>query len=193
MLSPISLKAIDNRVVTDITAADLQKTISQSPAAFELLLIRAELDSHEEQTDVEDVVSNVEHREAIISYQSPVLTKALQLPVDLGDAYMLASGADSLDEPEEPICLLIDEQDIPEQSVVWIEEAIADDETKVSTFYLLHSRPIGKNGLGGAKHYFVPFTGYLGGFPEPEQTSPVEEPEVTPERKAPEDESVTVL
>ena len=184
MLSP---RAIDNRAVTDIAAADLLKTIGQSPAAFEVLLFRASLDDHEEQSTVEDVVSNVEARETIISYQSPLLTKAIELPVDLGESFMLAGGNDSLDEREEPLCLLIEEANIPEQSVVWIEEQLDDNETKVSMYYLLHSRPIGKNGLGGAKHYFIPFTGHLGDA----ATLPVELEEVpVPESQ---DESISVI
>ena len=57
MLKP---KAIDNRVITDIAAADLLKTISQSPSAFEVLLFPANLNDFEEQTAITDVVGNIE-------------------------------------------------------------------------------------------------------------------------------------
>lgn len=184
------MQPIDRRQVTDIVAADLLKIIDQHPAAFDVLLFKADLQRVEQVTDTLDVVGTIESSENKFFYQRPMQTKAVELPRDLSGLQMLASGTGALDASDEPVVLLLKEKNVPEQSVVWIEEQLSDDETKVTLLYILHSAPIGKHGQGGAKHFLIPFNGVLSQNPVDEDIHTPTTVEPLPES---EPESVGVI
>ncbi|MFI3273310.1 hypothetical protein [Vibrio sp.] len=157
----MSLTPINRSAISEQMALDLQKSLSIHPNSFECLLFRADLNALEDHApNQEDVVGNLEAREETFSYSSPVKTRALELPNSDSSSVMLALGDDT-DDGETPITMLIQAQSVPEQSVLWYEELVDDNNIKVTLMYVLSAKPIGKHGKGGFKYDLVPFD--LGG------------------------------
>ena len=153
----MSLTPINRSAISEQMALDLQKSLSIHPNSFECLLFRADLNALEDHTpNQEDVVGNLEAREETFSYSSPVKTRALELPNNDSSSVMLALGDDT-DDGETPITMLIQAQSVPEQSVLWYEELVDDNNIKVTLMYVLSAKPIGKHGKGGFKYDLVPF------------------------------------
>ncbi|MEJ3629741.1 hypothetical protein [Vibrio vulnificus] len=146
---------IDRRRVFEPIYADLQKTLDINPNAFDCLLFKAQLNALEH-IDDSDVVGNLEAREEAFSYSEPIITRAMELLND-GDSIQMLAFGDGTDEGEEVFQMLLKEPDVPEQSVIWIEEQIADEEIQVRLLYIVKAEPIGKNGSGGFKYHLMPF------------------------------------
>lgn len=166
---------IDRRRVFEPIYADLQKTLDINPNAFDCLIFKAELAALEHM-DEHDVVGNLEAREETFSYRSPTITRAIELPNEGVSIQMLALG-DGTDEGEEVFQMLIKEPNVPEQSVLWIEERLSDDEIKVRLLYIVKAEPIGKNGAGGFKYHLMPFdvgSDFLPDKFEPQEGEPIE-------------------
>lgn len=167
----MSLTPINRSAISEQMALDLQKSLSIHPNSFECLLFRADLNALEDHTpNQEDVVGNLEAREETFSYSSPVKTRALELPNNDSSSVMLALGDDT-DDGETPITMLIQAQSVPEQSVLWYEELVDDNNIKVTLMYVLSAKPIGKHGKGGFKYDLVPFD--LGSEDLPDECSNV--------------------
>ncbi|EII3125346.1 hypothetical protein LG822_002304 [Vibrio parahaemolyticus] len=155
--------------------SDLQKTLDISPNAFDCLLFKAQLNALEHLED-SDVVGNLEAREETFSYSSPSPTRAIELPNDGSSIQMLAFG-DGTDEGEEVFQMLIKEPNVPEQSVIWIEELVDGEEIQVRLLYIVKAEAIGKNGSGGFKYHLMPFdvgSDFLPDKFEPEAGEPIE-------------------
>lgn len=152
MLTP---KPINRSVTNDRVLVDMQKMLDVHPNAFECLVFKAVLDKPEQLNHEKDVVGTLEEQEATFSYRSPVLTKAVELPYELSGLSMLAagSGADILDVPRQ---FLLKEPQVPEQSVIWVDELIGS-ELKTTLLYVMGAEPIGKNGTAGFKYNVLPF------------------------------------
>ncbi|HFQ5304556.1 TPA: hypothetical protein ACGVAU_004300 [Vibrio vulnificus] len=166
---------IDRRRVFEPIYADLQKTLDINPNAFDCLLFKAQLNALEH-IDDSDVVGNLEAREETFSYSSPTITRAIELLND-GDSIQMLAFGDGTDEGEEVFQMLIKEPNVPEQSVIWIEEQIADGEIQVRLLYIVKAEPIGKNGSGGFKYHLMPFdvgSDFLPDKFEPEAGEPIE-------------------
>ncbi|CCO46622.1 conserved hypothetical protein [Vibrio nigripulchritudo SOn1] len=151
----IRITPIDRRRVFESIYADLQKTLDINPNAFDCLLFKAQLNTLEH-IDESDVVGNLEAREETFSYSSPSPTRALELPNDGSSIQMLAFG-DGADGGEEVFQMLLKEPSVPEQSVIWVEEQITDEEIRVRLLYIVKAEPIGKNGSGGFKYHLMTF------------------------------------
>ncbi|NHB94559.1 hypothetical protein [Photorhabdus cinerea] len=146
---------IDRRHVFQQIYGDLQKTLDINPNAFDCLLFKANLNALEHLSQ-DDVVGNLESREETFSYSSPTITRAIELPNDSSSIQMMAFG-DGTDEGEEIFQMLIKELNVPEQSVLWIEELTSDETVQVRLLYIIKAEPIGKNGAGGFKYHLMPF------------------------------------
>lgn len=148
-------KPINRSTTNDRVLVDLQKMIAIHPNAFECLVFKVELDKPEIINHEQDVVGTIEEQESTFSYQSPVLTKAVELPFEHSGLQMLADGdgADVIDEPRQ---FLLQERSVPEQSVIWIDELV-DSKVKTTLLYVMSAEPIGKNGTAGFKYNLIPF------------------------------------
>ncbi|MCC8380060.1 hypothetical protein [Xenorhabdus sp. PB30.3] len=146
---------IDRRHVFQQIYGDLQKTLDINPNAFDCLLFKANLNALEHLSQ-SDVVGNLESREETFSYSSPTITRAIELPHDSGSIQMMAFG-DGTDEGEEVFQMLIKELNVPEQSVLWIEEQTSDETIQVRLLYIIKAEPIGKHGSGGFKYNLMSF------------------------------------
>ncbi|WFQ78146.1 hypothetical protein PXH59_00425 (plasmid) [Xenorhabdus sp. SF857] len=166
---------IDRRCVFHQIYSDLQKTLDINPHAFDCLLFKANLNALEH-LDKDDVVGNLESREETFSYSSPTITRAIELPNDSSSIQMMALG-DGTDEGEDLFLMLIKELNVPEQSVLWIEEQINDETIHVRLLYIIKAEPIGKNGSGGFKYHLMPFdvgSDFLPDKFRPETGEPIE-------------------
>lgn len=161
------LTPINHRPVTDHVAMDILKTIDQNPAAFDLMVFKANYEDQEHTTEVPDLVGSMEAREKTISFSEPVITRGVLLPPDLTGSLMLAPGFGALDDGlDAPMTVLIREPGIPEQSVVWMEEMQPDDTIRVTLLYVLKSEAIGVNGAAGSRHVLLPFNQGLDVLPD---------------------------
>lgn len=161
------LTPINHRRATDLVAMDILKTIDQNPAAFDLMVFKANYEDQEYTTEVPDLVGSMEAREKTISFSEPIITRGVLLPPDLTGSLMLAPGFGALDDGlDAPIMALIREPGIPEQSVVWMEEIQPDDTIRVTLLYVLKSEAIGVNGAAGSRHVLLPFNQGLDVLPD---------------------------
>ena len=161
------LTPINHRPATDLVAMDILKTIDQNPAAFDLMVFKANYEDQEYTTEVPDLVGSMEAREKTISFSEPIITRGVLLPPDLTGSLMLAPGFGALDDGlDAPIMALIREPGIPEQSVVWMEEIQPDDTIRVTLLYVLKSEAIGVNGAAGSRHVLLPFNQGLDVLPD---------------------------
>lgn len=161
------LTPINHRPATDLVAMDILKTIDQNPAAFDLMVFKANYEDPEYTTEVPDLVGSMEAREKTISFSEPIITRGVLLPPDLTGSLMLAPGFGALDDGlDAPIMALIREPGIPEQSVVWMEEIQPDDTIRVTLLYVLKSEAIGVNGAAGSRHVLLPFNQGLDVLPD---------------------------
>ena len=152
------LTAKNHLPVTRQVADDLVKLIDQSPAAFDLMIFKANIDELEDITGQDDPVGNLEARERTLSYSHPLISKGVMLPTEQTGLSMLAPGFDALDSMDEPVQVIVKEPHVPEQSVFWYEEQITEEQTKVTLLYVLRSEPIGINGQSGSIHWLMPFS-----------------------------------
>jgi len=153
----MTLAPINRRAVSDAVAADLNKMISAHPEAFDVLIFKAS-EAAPIETGQDDVVGSFEAQERPLIYAEPIASKAIELPSDGTGVQILMDGTDSDSLPDEPVVFLIQESDIPQQSVIWLEEVMPDDDIRITLLYLLRSEGIGKGAAGGKRHLLVPFT-----------------------------------
>lgn len=186
MLTP---RPINRSLTNDRVLVDMQKMLAIHPNAFECLLFKAELDKPEQINHEKDVVGTLEAQEATFSYRSPVLTKAVELPFELSGLSMLAGGdgADVIDVPRQ---FLLQEMQVPEQSVIWIDELI-DSKVKTTLLYVMSAEPIGKNGTAGYKYNMIPFELDPAALTaDPDEELPPKQPDTTGKEKLGDIESV---
>jgi len=151
---------INNTKLTDAVYADMQKTIEFSPAAFDIIIFKAdpEAATTANNTEMIDVVGSLEARENEVSFSHPISSMALEIPSEgYQTELMVAMGGMSDGFQDDPIAMLILEPNVPEQSVIYIKEVIGDTE-KIKTYFIDRVQPIAKEGLAGAKYYLLPFS-----------------------------------
>ncbi len=175
----------DYRVHSKSIADDLDDQFDQDPDAIDILLFKARHDLKETVTTVPDVVGALEASERAIQYDDPISTKAIIVPFDF--RFMaLDSGqmAGQENEGNQPIILLIKEDNVPKQSVVQWDEYVSEGQVERRTYYVLFSEAYGQAPVITMGHYCIPFGDniedfdpltYLGGDSTPEDPEPDED------------------
>jgi hypothetical protein len=148
----------DYRVHSKSIADDLDDQFDQDPDAIDILLFKARHDLKETVTTVPDVVGALEASERAIQYDDPISTKAIVVPFDFRFMALdsgQAAGQDN--EGNQPIILLIKEDNIPKQSVIQWDEYISDSDVERRTYYVLFSEAYGQAPVITMAHYCIPF------------------------------------
>jgi hypothetical protein len=155
----------DYREMNQGIADDIDTMIEEDPESFDILLYKAVLGSEETVTDVEDVVGSVESKDRSIDYEDPVEKRGKFLPFEFSDILAVNDGTESNmgSIGDTPMVMLINDREIPEQSVVQYKEFTGgidtdgDDEIRTVTLYILKSTSAGQAGPTMAiKHYVIP-------------------------------------
>ena len=151
----------DYRERSNVLSTDLVTWLDDHPDGFDCLLYRAIRSNPEDVTDgiVADVVGSSEGSERKIEYADPVETRGMLIPEEafLFSAYTDGSVDENVGSTDQPIVLLLKEQDVPKQSVVtWMEYSGLGAETKEVRVYILESKAFGKAPSAGLKHYCIP-------------------------------------
>jgi len=155
----------DYRVHSNSIASDLDAQFDQDPDAIDVLLFKARHDLKETVTETPDIVGALEASERAIQYDDPIPTKAIIVPFDF--RFMaLDDGrtAGQSNEGNQPIILLIKEDNVPKQSVVQWDEYVSDTEVERRTYYVLLSEAYGQAPVITMAHYCIPFADDDGTF-----------------------------
>lgn len=151
----------DYRERSEALSTDFTTMLEEHPDAFDCLLYRAVRDTAENVVEglVVDVVGSSEGSERKIDYADPVETRAMLVPEEqfMFLAYTEGSTDENIGSTDQPLVLLINEQNVPKQSIVtWTEYTGQGEETKEIRVYILESKAFGKAPTAGLKHYCIP-------------------------------------
>lgn len=144
-----------------VLSDDIITMLDEHPDAFDCLLYRAVRSSVENVVEglVEDVVGKSEGSERKIDYADPIETRAMLVPEEqfLFTAYTSGSVDENMGSTDQPLVLMLKEQNIPKQSVVtWLEYTGDGTTTKEVRVYVLESKTFGKSPTAGLRHYCIP-------------------------------------
>jgi hypothetical protein len=145
----------DYRVPQADIAANVKAFIEQSADAFECLLYRANNDEPEAVTTEEDTVGSIESTERTVTYQLPVLCRAVIVP-DGSTHEVDIEGDVTSPGMADPVVMILTEVDIPDQSVIQYREYIGAVEVRDVTLYVLKSGWVGDAPGVCPKHYCLP-------------------------------------
>jgi len=145
----------DYRNHVNSIAGDLADLFQQDPDVFDVILFKAQPAVLETVTSVTDVVGSLESDSRRLTYADPALTKAILIPFDF-KFFATEDGFLPNDGTDQPVILLLAEQDVPRQSrIVWQE--YSDDETmRLVSFYVQSSEAYGQAPVLTMAHYCLP-------------------------------------
>lgn len=149
-----TLKPRDYREPQSDIAANVKLFIEQSADAFACLLYRANNDSPEVVTTEEDTVGSIESTERTVTYQLPVLCRAVIVPD--GSTREVDIEGDTTSPATDPVVMILTEINIPDQSVIQYREYTTATETRDVTLYVLKSGWVGDAPGVCPKHYCLP-------------------------------------
>ena len=154
----LQAKPINRSAVTDELQADLFRIIELSDESFDVMVFKAVMSSEGAETDQSEFVGTLEAQETKLTYQSPTICKAIELPNNMQGEFITASGMVGDSELQETTTMVFSDPEIPEQSLILMNEQVGDC-IVTSLFYVLDILPIGRHGMAGKKHLLIPFRG----------------------------------
>lgn len=157
-------KAINLTPVQQLAFANQVKLLAQDPAAFEVILLKAILDSSQNEGDD---FANQDHEEQVTSFEVPVLVKAKILKDPTVGSGMRHDGDGTDLQQAEPTILMIGSGDpVPDGSIVIMYETLSG-ENKETKLYIEQPLPLGRKGSGGVKYVCRPLYSAIEELDEP--------------------------
>lgn len=159
----------DYREHAAVASADMATMLDNHPDAFDCLIFKAIPGSEENvAADVTDLAGSLESTTRAIDYADPMPSRCMIVPDEGLRLAALSNGTDAdYWSEEQPLAVVLKEQDVPKQSVIrWREfSEDPDGEPRTVTMYVLRSEPFGKSPIAGMKHFCIPFqaAGEIGG------------------------------
>jgi len=158
----MTLKPRDYRDTAAAVKSNLQTHIDMHPDAFEVLLFVPDYSTAETVAENADVVGALDLDERHMEYRDPIEARAVRVrlpsPFAMG---LVDDGGDENDgQTDEPILLLLSENDVPKQTVIQFEEYVNQDEAVIVNYYVQNSEAIGSAPHIWKKHFCVPFRAF---------------------------------
>lgn len=148
--------------VAEKLRADFFNLLELSNEAFEVLILKAKIESEGYQTDSQEVVGTLEQKESKLLYQSAIESKAIELINNENELmFMTASNEWGDTEQADVSIMFFSEPEVPEQSIVLVNDQVGE-KVVTSAYYVLDSLPLNRHGTAGKKHRLIPFRGDIG-------------------------------
>jgi hypothetical protein len=173
------MKRRDHRKFNAAIAKCMDIFLQRHPDAIDAILFKADHAHQETSSVMSDVVGSMEAEERALTYLSPVVTRIFPFPPEAvlsADDY-----GDHCDgNMDQPIAVLIEEPDVPKQSIIQYEEYISPTEVRAVALYVVHAEMLG--GEAGKKYYCMPFQAFDFEFIEPPvNATPASEATILPD------------
>lgn len=152
----------DYRDRSSVLSSDFATMLDDHPDAFDCLLYKSIRSAPENVVTglVDDVVGSSEGSERKIEYADPVQTRAMLVPEEqfMFMSYTDGSTDENIGSADQPLVLLLKEQDVPKHSIVTWNEMTGELDTDIKEIrvYILESKAFGKAPSAGLKHYCIP-------------------------------------